>query len=40
MILGCYGYETEIAQVIVHVFINDAVRCTCRARELKISNGR
>lgn len=34
---GCYCYWTELTRVLVHVFVDRAVRCTCNARELKAS---
>lgn len=35
MILGCYGYRSISGVTVIHVFINDAVRCACRARGLR-----
>lgn len=32
---GCYGYETQITRVVVHVFTDHARKCGCGDRELR-----
>ena len=33
-VYGCYCYATECGYTVVHVFVDDAHRCTCGDRYL------